>query len=235
MVKTTGEIKVFPLSRRVNMHRTPEPPKMTDDKRRQHTISSVAELRSWYAPALDAAVRKERRYLDEHACRMLSLSPYVVIASSHRVTGSHDCSPRGGAPGFIRHRQENQPRILLIPDVPGNNRLDTLENIASFGGAHVEPEGAPVGLLVMVPGLNESLRINGHAILSTDPIDIDACALSSDKIPGGKPKLVIKVRVDSAYVHCGASIRNAHLWDADAQQDPALHPSMREMITPTSN
>ena len=235
MVKAFGEIKVFPLSRRVNMHRIPEPPRLVDDKRRQYTIGSVAELRSWYAPAHAAAVRKERRYLDEHACRMIQLSSYLVIASSHRVTGSHDCSPRGGAPGFIRISNESQPKTLMIPDMPGNNRLDSLENIASYGGSHVEPEGAPVGLLVLVPGLNETLRINGHAILSTDPLDLEACMPSTEPLPGGLPKLVIKVRVDSVYVHGGGSTQRARLWDADAQQDPSLHPGMQEMITPTSN
>lgn len=231
MNKETTDLKAFTLSRPIS-RAAPDPTRAAySPRRREYTICSVAELRSWYAPPKDAVLRKERPFLDEHACRMLSLSPYIVFSTSHRLTNSHDCSPRGGAPGFIKIEPGPEPRTIMIADMPGNNRLDTLENIASHGGSNIEPEGAPVGLLVLVPGLNETLRINGLAILSNDPDDLEVVSEPDQLAPGETPpRLAIKIRVMTSYLHCGASARRARLWDANAQQDPANHPSLQEML-----
>lgn len=109
---------------------------------------------------------------------------------------------------------------LLIPDAPGNNRLDTLENIARGGEA-----GAPVGLLFLIPGMDETLRINGLAWLSDDTADLERCAE-----PGRAPKLAIRVGVRSCYLHCAKALMRSHLWDASRHIDRSTLPSMTEMM-----
>ena len=105
---------------------------------------------------------------------------------------------------------------LLIPDAPGNNRLDTLENII---------HSARVGLLFLVPGVDETLRVNGSAVLSTEEEDLQACTDTKRT-----PKLVIRVSVQAAYLHCGKALMRSHLWDGSRHLDRADMPSMGEMM-----
>ena len=118
-------------------------------------IETVEQLRQLYPPPKDRAVRKQLPALDVHCRRYIALSPFLVIATSNRA-GQMDASPRGGPDGFVK---VISPTSLLIPDSPGNNRLDTLENILATGA---------VGLLFMIPGIDETLRVNGTASLSCD-------------------------------------------------------------------
>jgi len=104
----------------------------------------------------------------------------------------------------------------LVPDAPGNNRLDTLENIIASGR---------LGLLFMVPGFDETLRVNGHAVLSTDPADLALCVDTRRT-----PALVIRVAVESVYLHCGKALMRSKLWDASRQVDREQLPSMTEMM-----
>ena len=124
-----------------------------------------------------------------------------------------DASPRGGPPGFVKTPDE---RTLLIPDAPGNNRLDSLENILATGR---------VGLLFLIPGVDETLRVNGSAVLSRAEGDLDLC-----KDDRRIPKVVIRVSVQEAYLHCAKAFMRSRLWSAKSQIDRALLPSLGEML-----
>jgi PPOX class probable FMN-dependent enzyme len=175
-------------------------------------IRTVQDLRTLYAPARERSVKKELAQLDAHCTRFVSLSPLVVVASA-ASTVALDASPRGGEPGFVKVLDAN---TLLLPDAPGNNRLDTLENILQTG---------QVGLLFLVPGVDESLRVNGTAVLSVDPQDLAACADAKRS-----PKLVIRVTVQAAYLHCAKALMRSALWDAKRQRERSVMPSMGEMM-----
>ena len=175
-------------------------------------INSIESLRALYAKPGERALRKELPRLDQHCRRMIELSPFAVIATVGAADGA-DASPRGGAPGFIKVLDDN---TLLIPDAPGNNRLDSLENIIAT---------QKVGLLFMVPGVDETLRINGVATLSRDPAYLHRC---SDE--RRVPKLVILVNVQQAYAHCAKALMRSRLWDADSQVDADTLPTIGQMI-----
>jgi len=175
-------------------------------------ITTLQALRAIYKPASERALKKEIPELDAHARQFIGLSPFVVLGSGS-ASGELDASPRGGEPGFVKVLDAH---TLLIPDAPGNNRLDTLENIVSTG---------QLGLLFVVPGFDESLRINGRAVLSTDTADLEPFA--DAKRP---PALVIRVTVASVYLHCAKSLMRSQLWDATRHLDRATLPSMGEML-----
>ncbi len=175
-------------------------------------ITTLQALRSIYKPASERALKKEIPSLDAHAVRFIGLSPFVVLASGS-ATGDLDASPRGGEPGFVK---VHDAHTLLIPDAPGNNRLDTLENIVSTG---------QLGLLFMVPGFDETLRINGRAVLSTDAQDLQPFAQTPRP-----PALVIRVTVASVYLHCAKSLMRSQLWDTTRHTDRTAMPTMGEML-----
>jgi PPOX class probable FMN-dependent enzyme len=175
-------------------------------------IETLDQLRALYDPARERSVQKEMTQLDAHAKRFIGLSPLLVVSSAN-AAGAMDASPRGGAPGFVKVLDAH---TLLIPDAPGNNRLDTLENIVATGQA---------GLLFLVPGVDETLRVNGQAALSTQEAD---CALCADE--RRVPKLVIRVTVRAAYLHCAKALMRSALWDASRHVDRAVLPSMGEML-----
>lgn len=176
------------------------------------TITRLAELRALYGTPGERAVKKQIPALERHSLRFIALSPFVVVAS-HGADGSLDASPRGGAPGFVKATADGQ---LLLPDSPGNNRLDTLENIVATGR---------VGLLFLIPGIDETLRVNGSAVLSTDAADIAAC---TDERRA--PKLVIRVQPQAVYLHCAKAFMRSRLWQAEAQVAPDSLPTIGQMI-----
>ena len=178
-------------------------------------ILTLDALRTLYAPARERSVKKELTHLDAHCLRFVALSPFVVIASSG-VAGALDASPCGGVPGFVKAQGSG---TLLIPDSPGNNRLDTLENIIQTG------QTGQIGLLFLVLGLDESLRVNGRATLSTNEANLTVCAE-----PKRRPKLVIRVTVEEAYRHCAKALMRLALWDPARHIDRAALPSMGEML-----
>jgi PPOX class probable FMN-dependent enzyme len=175
-------------------------------------IQTIEQLRGLYAPAKERAVKKQLSALDVHCQRFIELSPFVVI-SSVGLDQMLDASPRGGAPGFVKSVDAH---TLLIPDSPGNNRLDTLENIIHTG---------KVGLLFLIPGMDETLRVNGTACLSDDAADLALCTTEVRT-----PKLVIKVSVAQAYLHCAKAFMRSKLWDTQSHIERSLMPSMGEMI-----
>jgi PPOX class probable FMN-dependent enzyme len=124
-----------------------------------------------------------------------------------------DASPRGGTPGFVKIIGDN---TLLIPDSPGNNRLDTLENIIHTGR---------LGLLFLIPGVDETLRVNGSADLSVAPADIAQCTTEVRA-----PKLVIRVNVQQAYLHCAKAFMRSKLWESESRIERSQLPTMVDMI-----
>ena len=175
-------------------------------------ISSLAQLRALYAPAGARSVAKEIGFLDSHCQRYIALSPFVVLASSS-AKGDHDATPRGGEAGFVKVPDAH---TLLIPDASGNNRLDTLCNIIETGR---------IGLLFMLPGVDETLRVNGRAQVSRQAAHL--AVFANQKKP---PTVVIHVTVEAAYLHCAKAFMRSRLWDAAAQVQRDALPSMGEMI-----
>ncbi len=176
-------------------------------------IDSIEQLRALYASPKERAVKKQLPELDKHCCQFIALSPFVVLGSQG-ADDALDASPRGGAPGFVKVTEAGQ---LLIPDSPGNNRLDTLENIIHTGR---------IGMLFIIPGVDETLRVNGHATLTTATDLLKLC--ESELKP---PKLVIQVDVTQAYLHCAKAFMRSKLWDTSKQIDRARLPTMGEMIS----
>lgn len=177
-----------------------------------HTIDSLDALRALYAQPVERALRKQMAALDAHARRFIALSPFAVLSTSD-AQGRLDASPRGGAPGFVQVDDEG---ALLLPDSPGNNRLDSLQNIVAHGQA---------GLLFLVPGVDETLRVNGPAVLSTDPALLSRCA--DDR---RAPKLVIRVQVREAYLHCAKALMRSRLWADATRVERSALPTMNQMI-----
>ena len=176
-------------------------------------IETIEALRRLYSEAKGRAVQKQMSHIDEHCARFIALSPFVVLASSDSQ-GALDASPRGGAPGFVRVADEH---TLLIPDSPGNNRLDTLTNIIATGS---------VGLLFMIPGVDETLRVNGRARLNDD-----ASMLATFADEKRTPKLVIEITVIDAYLHCAKAFMRSRLWSPASRVDRAVLPTMGEMLS----
>lgn len=175
-------------------------------------IETLEQLRTLYASPKERAIKKQLASLDRHCKRYISLSPFVVLSS---MGGDEvlDASPRGGAPGFVKVMDDN---TLLIPDSPGNNRLDTLENIIHTGR---------LGLLFLIPGVDETLRVNGSADLSVAPADIAQCTTEVRA-----PKLVIRVNVQQAYLHCAKAFMRSKLWESESRIERCQLPTMVDMI-----
>lgn len=175
-------------------------------------IDTLDKLRALYPAPRERALRKQLTALDAHCRRFIELSPFVVVASSSSDRAM-DASPRGGPPGFIKVLGE---RTLLIPDAPGNNRLDTLENIIATG---------TVGLLFMVPGIDETLRVNGAARLSCEAAHLQVFAAEKRC-----PRLVVEVSVAEAYLHCAKAFMRSALWQASSLVPRSVLPTMGQMI-----
>ena len=176
------------------------------------TIENPAALRELYAAPKERAVRKQIPFLDAHCRNFIALSPFLVLATSDR-DHNMDASPRGGEPGFAKVTENGE---LLIPDAPGNNRLDSFENIVATG---------KVGLLFLIPGVDETLRVNGTAALSTSPEDIRACT-TERRAPG----LVLRVKVQAAYLHCAKAFMRSKLWDPASLVERSALPTMGQML-----
>lgn len=162
-----------------------------------HTISSVAELEALYGPPLGNSLVKEIDYISDHYRAFIEKSPFVVLASCGPE--GLDCSPRGDPAGFVRVADS---KTVMLPDRRGNNRIDTLKNIVR------DPR---VSLLFLIPGVGETLRINGRAEISTDP---DLCA--SFEMQGKAPRSVVVVTADRVYFQCQKALARSALWSPDA-------------------
>ncbi|GEO28881.1 hypothetical protein TAE01_06910 [Terrabacter aerolatus] len=182
-------------------------PHLTDE----HAVTSLERLLEVYpgTPAANSLAKESRTITPSHA-RIIGAAPFVVVATVG--DGGLDQSPRGDAPGFVAVRDE---RTLVIPDRRGNHRLDTLRNVVA------DPR---VGLIFLVPGLGEELRVRGTAVVSTDPEE-----LARHEVRGVLPASVLVVTVERIYFQCARAVRRSHLWDSDARVDPASLPTAGTM------
>ena len=172
----------------------------------------MSSLRECYTePPSERAVKKMQHALDGHMRNFIALSPFVCLGSSS--ADGADVTPRGDQPGFV-HVLDDQ--TLLIPDWPGNNRLDTLMNIEA------NPQ---VGLLFLIPGFTESLRVNGVAEVS-----LDQSLLERWTVNGKHPRSVLRVSVREAFLHCGKALLRSKLWDESAKIDRSALPSYGQML-----
>lgn len=177
-----------------------------------YVIEDETALRDLFPPTHELAAKKSLTMLDRHAREFIERSPFLCLGTQN-VDGKADVSPRGDPPGFVRVLDE---KTLAVPDRPGNNRLDSLVNIVS---------NPSVGLLFIIPGFDDTLRVNGQASLVVDPE-----LLTSMSINGRSPKVAIVVTVTSVFMHCAKAFRRSHLWDPDRFQDRDEMPSLMKII-----
>lgn len=178
-------------------------------------ITDLAALEALYGEPVAASIAKEVPALTPGYRALIEASPFFVLATSG--PGGLDASPRGDGPGFVRVADD---RTLLIPDRRGNNRIDSLRNILA------DPR---VGLLFLVPGLNETLRVNGRAVIDTDPALCESFA-----VDGKAPKSVLVVTIETVFFQCSRALLRSHLWDPAAQVQRASLPSVGSLLAEAS-
>ncbi|MBU2534193.1 MAG: pyridoxamine 5'-phosphate oxidase family protein [Alphaproteobacteria bacterium] len=174
-------------------------------------IASEDELRALHHTPMSRATDKVLSHIDKHCRSVIELSPFCVIATQGE--NGADVSPRGDPPGFVKVLDE---RTLLVPDRVGNNRLDSMVNLLT------NPQ---VGMLFFVPGMGETLRINGTARVTDDQRVLEMCA-----VQGRAPKIGLVVRVEEAFLHCPKAFVRSGLWDTSCQIDRNILPSYAEML-----
>lgn len=173
-------------------------------------IRSEAQLEALYRRPTARAAAKVRSRIDRASARFIDLCPFVVLATGHGSTA--DASPRGGPPGFILRLDD---RHVAIPDLGGNNLLDSYRNVVASPG---------VGLLLMVPGRDETLRINGPGLLTTDPALLDRFTPELRR-----PRLALVVETEEIYGHCAKAFRRSRLWDPASWDELAAAPDLAEI------
>jgi len=175
-------------------------------------VESMEELRKLYDSPMDMVLKKQKSELDEYSTKFLSLSAFAVLSTSD-MNGNMDCSPRGDYQGFI---QKLDSKTIAIPDRPGNNRLDSLSNII---------KNPNVGVLSLVSGFSECLRINGTAKISTD-----TRLLEKFKYQGKLPKSVSIISINEIYFHCAKAITRSQLWNKESQVSRDVMPSLGKIL-----
>jgi PPOX class probable FMN-dependent enzyme len=160
-------------------------------------IAAEEDLGGLYGPPLPAVQRKELDHVDRHCREFIARSTLVLVATANR-RGRCDVSPRGGSPGFVSVLDE---RRLLLPDAPGNRRIDSLRNILQTGQA---------GLLFVIPGLEETLRVNGQAVLVRDQ-----ALLSGLELGGKTPRVALGIGVQEVFLHCAKAFKRGAVWSPD--------------------
>ncbi len=175
-------------------------------------VTSEEELRGLMGQPSELVLRKQLTALDHHCRAFIALAPFLLIGSVD-AAGRHDVSPRGDAPGFALVLDE---KMLVIPERPGNRRLDTLRNILHTPS---------VGVLFIVPGVEEILRVNGRACLVRDAAILDQTAAQ-----GKRPLIAIGVEVDECFMHCAKAMKRAKLWDPTCWPERATLPSLAQML-----
>ena len=179
----------------------------------EHVIDTVEELRSRYGEPSELAIKKSLDRLDRHCRRFIELSPFVVLASAG-ADGRVDCSPRGDPAGFVAVLDN---RTILLPDRRGNNRTDSLTNVL---------ENPHVGMLFLIPGANETLRLNGRATLTTDPARLDPLA-----VKGRVPRSGLLVEVEEVFLQCTKALVRSRLWAEESRVDrKTALPTFGQMI-----
>jgi hypothetical protein len=173
------------------------------DTDESHWVTTLENLAAIYKRPTERLIKKELNYIDPLGCAFIAASPFLVL-----TTGSQDgldCSPKGDKPGFVQVTDDG--RTLLIPDRPGNNRIDGLKNL--------------IGLIFLVPGANETFRVNGRARISSDPNLKRRFA-----VDGKEPRTVIVVTVEQAFQHCPKALVRSDLWKTGKGSRPEGVPTL---------
>jgi PPOX class probable FMN-dependent enzyme len=173
-------------------------------------VSTVEHLESLYPPANPRSVAKESPVITQLYAELIAAAPFAIVATR----GPHglDCSPRGDPPGFA---QVLDDRTLLLPDRRGNNRLDTLRNLLY---------DSTIALIFLIPGVGETVRVRGTAVISTDPELLGQC-----EIAGVKPNTVLVVSVQRVYFQCQRALVRSRLWDPEARVDRSTLPTAGQL------
>ncbi len=171
------------------------------------TIRTVDQLGEIYGDVVAGAVGKQTDYVTAPGRAFIAASPFMIVATASE-TGI-DCSPKGDAPGFVQLLDD---KTLLIPDRPGNNRVDGMRNIIA---------NPKIGIIFMIPGANDTYRVNGSAHISVDP-----ALLARFEVRGKPPRAVIVVAIEEAFNHCPKAFVRADLWRAGATGRPENAPTL---------
>ena len=182
----------------------------------EYLITTVEQLEAVYGQPSGAALAKEIDHIAPVYRRLIEAAPFVAIATGG--PDGLDCSPKGDAPGFVRVLDD---KTLALPDRPGNNRIDGFRNLLK------EPH---IGLLFLIPGVGETLRVNGRAAISIDPE-----LLASFAVNGKLPRCVLLVHVETIFFHCSKAIVRSKLWDEATKIDRKSLPSTGTIIAEVSN
>ena len=174
-------------------------------------IASQDELREHFGAPLPRALYKQMDRLDKHCRHFISLSPFLILASSSERGA--DASPKGDAPGFVAVIDDH---TILIPDRPGNNRVDSLTNVV---------DNPSVGLLFLVPGIGETLRINGQARITTD-----AALLEPLAVQGKPPRTGLIVEIKEVNLHCAKALIRSKLWEAETKVERSCFPTFGRIL-----
>lgn len=180
-----------------------------------YQISDIESLEKIYGTPAAASVKKEITYLHPHYRKFIEASPFVILATSGNE--GLDVSPRGDPSGFVSVIDE---KTLILPDRRGNNRIDSLRNIIS------DPR---VALIFLIPGIGETLRVNGQAKILIDPALLEKHAMD-----GKLPRSVLQVHVESVFFQCSRAVLRSKLWDSDNQLDRKALPSLGTILAELS-
>lgn len=167
----------------------------------EFAVTSLEALAAIYRKPADGVLRKVTDHITEPGRAFIAASPFVILSTA--TDDGIDCSPKGDAPGFV---QLVDDRTLLIPDRPGNNRIDGMKNIIA---------NPKVSIIFLVPGVNETFRVNGRAHISVAPP-----LLSRFLVQGKPPRAVLVVKVDEAFSHCPKALVRSSLWQSAGKGRP---------------
>ncbi len=181
-----------------------------------HIINSLTELESLYGEVGAASLLKETDRVVPAYRAFIAAAPFVALAT--RGPEGLDCSPRGDGPGFVRVQDE---KTLLLPDRRGNNRIDSLRNIVR------DPQ---IALLFLIPGIGETLRVNGRAAISVEP-----ALLESFAVDGKAPRSVITIAVEAVFFQCARAILRSELWNPDRHVARSSLPSAGQILAALSD
>lgn len=182
-----------------------------------HILRTEDELRAVYGSPGGRAAEKAIPKLDKHCRHFISLSPFLILSTAGG-DGTADVSPKGDPAGFVHVIDDS---TIAIPDRPGNRRIDSLVNII---------ENPDVGVIFLIPGVRETLRVNGKAEISTDP-----ALLAKMEVQGKPPITAIVIHVEQTFLHCAKSIIRSRIWDEDMKIDRKTLPSLSRMIADQLN
>jgi uncharacterized protein len=180
-----------------------------------HLVTTIEQLEALYGEKNPGSVAKEIDHINDGYRQLIEASPFVAVATAGPE--GLDCSPKGDAKGFVRILDD---KTLAIPDRPGNNRLDGFRNVIR------DPR---IALLFLIPGVGETLRVNGRAAISIDPE-----LMRSFTVNGKLPRCVLVVAVESIYFHCSKAIVRSKLWDEATKIDRKSLPSTGTIIAELS-